>query len=116
MDMASGMEALKARLEVLLGKPPESAMDESVRHRVEQEATILSVRREKVAEAGGALLSAAFGFLSEIIPEMVEGRIYTVQYWIDLLKCWDDWSLRAAPPVDLALDARQFFRRDRHFR
>jgi hypothetical protein len=69
VDLVSGMEALKARLEVLLGKAPEAPVDVSVQREVEQRAADLAGRREKVAAAGGELLSAAFGFLSEMLPE-----------------------------------------------
>jgi superfamily II DNA/RNA helicase len=68
VELASGMEQLKARLEVLLGKAPEAAVDESVRESVERQAADLAARREKVAAAGGELLSAAFGLLSEMLP------------------------------------------------
>lgn len=66
--LSSGMEELKGRLEVLLGNAPESPVDESVRQSVEQESMAIAARREKVAAAGGHLLSAAFGFLSEVMP------------------------------------------------
>jgi hypothetical protein len=66
--LASGMQQLKARLEVLLGKAPEAPLDVSREAEVTQEATLLAERREKVAAAGGELLSAAFGFLSEMLP------------------------------------------------
>jgi len=68
VDLASGMEGLKNRLEILLGKAPEAPVDESVRQTVEKEATELTRRKEKVAAAGGELLSAAFGFLNEVLP------------------------------------------------
>ncbi|MCF6314530.1 MAG: DEAD/DEAH box helicase [Verrucomicrobiales bacterium] len=69
VDMASGMEELKRRLEVLLGQAPDMAIDESERQRVEKQALELIARKEKVAAAGGELLSAAFGLLSEILPQ-----------------------------------------------
>jgi SNF2 family DNA or RNA helicase len=69
VDMASGMEELKNRLEVLLGKAPEAPVDESVRQTVEQETAALAQHRERVAAAGGELLGAAFGFLAQILPE-----------------------------------------------
>ncbi|MFV1995716.1 MAG: DEAD/DEAH box helicase, partial [Verrucomicrobiales bacterium] len=69
VDMASGMEELKSRLEVLLGNAPEAPLDESVRQNVEEQAAEFAQRREKVAAAGGELLSAAFGFLCEVLPE-----------------------------------------------
>lgn len=67
VNLASGMEELKRRLEVLLGTPPEAPLDESGKADVEREAALLS-RKEKMAEAGGRLLDAAFTFLGEILP------------------------------------------------
>ena len=66
--VASGMEELKRRLEVLLGAKPHAAVDESERQQQQQEAERLA-RRSRVAEAGGQLLSAAFAFLGEMIPQ-----------------------------------------------
>ena len=66
--LASGMEELKQRLEVLLGAKPHGAVDETEKQRQQQEAERLS-RRSRVAEAGGQLLTAAFTFLGEMIPQ-----------------------------------------------
>jgi hypothetical protein len=66
VQLASGMEELKRRLEMLLGAKPEAPPDMSVRERAE--AAVLVQRRERVAEAGGQLLAAAFSFLGEILP------------------------------------------------
>jgi hypothetical protein len=66
--LASGMEELKQRLEVLLGAKPHGAVDETEKQRQQQEAERLA-RRSRVAEAGGHLLTAAFTFLSEMIPQ-----------------------------------------------
>ncbi|NOX53945.1 MAG: DEAD/DEAH box helicase [Planctomycetes bacterium] len=68
VDMASGLEELKRRLEVLLGAKPEAAKDESVQRARAEEARRLA-HRQKVAEAGGQLLTAAFQFLGTLIPE-----------------------------------------------
>ncbi len=72
--LASGMDELKQRLEVLLGAKPHAAVDETEKQRQRQEAERLA-RRSRVAEAGGQLLSAAFTFLGEMIPkrERTEG-------------------------------------------
>lgn len=67
VDLASGMEELKNRLEVLLGAKPEAPVDESEKARQASEAERLA-RREKVALAGGQLLGAAFSFLDELLP------------------------------------------------
>jgi hypothetical protein len=66
--LASGMEELKQRLEVLLGAKPHGAVDETQKQRQHQEAERLA-RRARVAEAGGQLLSAAFTFLGEMVPQ-----------------------------------------------
>ena len=69
--MESGIEELKRRLEILLGVPPDAAVDESQRRQREEEAERLA-RRSRVEEAGGQLVSAAFTFLSEMIPRQEE--------------------------------------------
>ena len=66
--LASGMDELKQRLEVLLGAKPHAAVDETEKQRHQQEAERLA-RRSRVAEAGGQLISAAFAFLGEMIPQ-----------------------------------------------
>jgi hypothetical protein len=66
--LASGMEELKQRLEVLLGAKPHGAVDETEKQRQRQEAERLT-RRSRVAEAGGQLLAAAFALLGEMIPQ-----------------------------------------------
>ena len=71
VDMVSGMDELKRRLEVLLGEAPAAPIDESQHDRVGQEAAALAERKEKVAAAGGELLSAAFAFLGEVLPQPV---------------------------------------------
>jgi len=71
VDLASGMEELKRRLEVLLGAKPEAAVDESVKAEQEREAQLIA-RRDRVAAAGGELLGAAFSFLGELMAEQQE--------------------------------------------
>ena len=65
--IASGMEELKRRLEVLLGANPHAAVDESQKQRQRQESERLA-RHARVSEAGGQLLTAAFTLLGEMIP------------------------------------------------
>jgi SNF2 family DNA or RNA helicase len=66
--LASGVEELKRRLEVLLGAKAHAPVDETERLRQQRQAERL-VRRERVAEAGGQLVAAAFTFLGEMIPQ-----------------------------------------------
>ena len=68
VSLASGMEELKRRLEVLLGAKAHGAVDESEKQRQTQDAERLA-RRSRVAEAGGQLLTAAFAFLGQMIPQ-----------------------------------------------
>jgi hypothetical protein len=58
---------LQRRLEVLLGAKPHAAVDRTELQRQQQETDRLA-RRERVGEAGGQLLAAAFTILSELIP------------------------------------------------
>ena len=65
VDLASGMEELKRRLEILLGTKPDAPSDESLKEQVEKEAQMLA-KRDRVATAGGQLISAAFAFIGEM--------------------------------------------------
>ena len=67
VDLASGVEELKRRLEVLLGARPEAPVDESEKARVEGEAVRLA-HRERMAAAAGQMLTAALAFLGELAP------------------------------------------------
>ncbi len=83
VDMASGIEELKARLEVLLGAIPEAPVDESAKIAKVAEAERLA-RKERVAVAGGQLLTAAFTFLGEMLPHAPETA--GTQHTADLLR------------------------------
>jgi superfamily II DNA or RNA helicase len=65
VQLVSGMDELKRRLEVLLGAKPEGAKDVSMALATE---TAMVERKKQVAEASGQLFSAAFGFLSHLMP------------------------------------------------
>jgi SNF2 family DNA or RNA helicase len=67
VDMASGMDELKSRLEVLLGARPIAPLDESTKQQAEADARQASERHERVAAAGGEMLGAAFKFLGELV-------------------------------------------------
>ena len=68
VELHSGMEELKRRLEVLLGTRPEAPVDESERKRVGDAVAQIENERARVAEAGGRMLAAAFEFLGELMP------------------------------------------------
>jgi superfamily II DNA or RNA helicase/predicted nucleic acid-binding Zn finger protein len=65
IDLASGMEELRRRLEVLLGEKPDAATDESRKAEAENEARSLQ-RNQRIQTAGGQLLGAAFAFMGEL--------------------------------------------------
>ncbi len=71
VDLASGMEELKRRLEILLGAKPDAPLDESLKADAEKEAERLA-RKEKVAAAGGQLMGAAFAFIGEMFSQNEE--------------------------------------------
>ena len=74
VDMVSGMEELRRRLEVLLGAKPEAPVDETSKERSQREAEVARERQARVAEAGGELLGAAFKFLGELVTQTPETR------------------------------------------
>jgi hypothetical protein len=71
VHLASGMDELKRRLEILLGTRPVVAIDESQQAEVEREAQRMA-QKEKIASAGGQLLGAAFAFIGEMFPKRQE--------------------------------------------
>lgn len=73
VHLASGMEELKRRLELLLGTKPVVAIDESRKAEAEREAERMAMR-EKVASAGGQLLGAAFALVSAMLPAAGESE------------------------------------------
>ncbi len=72
VEMSTGMEELKRRMEILLGARPEAAEDESMKAEAEKTAAALA-RKEKVAAAGGQLVGAAFAFIGEMFADQANG-------------------------------------------
>jgi ERCC4-related helicase len=68
VEMSTGVEELKRRMEILLGARPEAAEDESMKAEAEKTAAALA-RKEKVAAAGGQLVGAAFAFIGEMFAD-----------------------------------------------
>lgn len=68
MKMAGGIEEMKRRMEMLLGAIPAAPVDvrKAATTAVQTEAL---QRRDRIASAGGQLLTAALGFLGELLPE-----------------------------------------------
>jgi hypothetical protein len=70
VNLASGMEELKSRLEILLGAKAHAPVDETQKRDSEEATKTLSeAHRQRVAAAGGELLGAAFHFLGELVGQ-----------------------------------------------
>ncbi|HSG70834.1 MAG TPA: DEAD/DEAH box helicase, partial [Planctomycetaceae bacterium] len=70
VDMISGIEEMRRRLEVLIGAAPEAPVDETQKPTLPVESPPVNPEhRERVAEAGGKLLGAAFEFLGQLVAE-----------------------------------------------
>ncbi|HUS39276.1 MAG TPA: DEAD/DEAH box helicase [Pirellulales bacterium] len=69
VELRSGIDELKRRLERLLGNQPAAPVDTSQQRAVESETRDIAARREKVAGAGGELLGAALNLVSELIED-----------------------------------------------
>jgi hypothetical protein len=67
VELHSGMEELKRRLEQLLGTRPAAPIDRSQQLAVESQTKEIAARRDKVAAAGGELLGAALKLVGELI-------------------------------------------------
>lgn len=74
VELRSGMEELKRRLEVLLGRKPEAPVDESLRRKEQAAVLRHSNEQKRVSEAGGRMLAAAFEFLAELMPAAVPAQ------------------------------------------
>jgi Superfamily II DNA/RNA helicases, SNF2 family len=67
VDLRSGIEELKSRLEILLADKPPASIDESEREKVEKEAVRLA-RIKSAQESGGVMLKAMFSFMRNLFP------------------------------------------------
>ena len=67
VNLTSGIDELKQRLEILIGRKPEASVDESRRAAIEEEAAILG-RKQRASRAAGQMVGAAFSFLGELLP------------------------------------------------
>jgi superfamily II DNA or RNA helicase len=111
VELASGIEEMKLRLELLLGTKPDAPADESMKALAENEVEALA-RREKVAQAGGQLISAAFSFIGELFSGKAETEqevqlagVFKKQFSECLEKGKDgDMKLTITLPTENALD------------
>jgi superfamily II DNA or RNA helicase/predicted nucleic acid-binding Zn finger protein len=68
IDLQTGIDELKKRLEILLGDAPAAPIDESEKRRVEEETQRLA-RKTQIENAGGQLLLAAMSFINAVAPQ-----------------------------------------------
>jgi len=78
VELRSGMEELKRRLERLLGDKT-APVDVSQQRAVEEQTMQISERRDKVAAAGGELLGAAMKLVGELIDKGEPPRAEAVE-------------------------------------
>lgn len=69
INLSSGNEELKRRLEILLGERPAAPVDKTAQISAADEAERLA-RKDRVSLAGGRLLSAAVSWLGEVLPSL----------------------------------------------
>ena len=90
VELQSGTEELKRRLEILLGAQEAAPPDISVGQRAAAEADALAertARKQRVAAVGGQLLAAAFNFLGQIVPAAEPNPAATTALREKLLEC-----------------------------
>lgn len=68
LDLSAGIDELRRRLEVLIGEKPDAPIDISMREQKEKEVKALA-KKERIADAGGQLIGAAFNFIGEMFPQ-----------------------------------------------
>ena len=69
VDLTTGVDELRRRLEVLLGAHPEAPIDMRGKEETARQTQQLAERRQRVAAAGGEMLGAVFNFLGELVAK-----------------------------------------------
>jgi hypothetical protein len=67
VQLQSGMEELRRRLEKLLGRQPDAPIDVSSQQAVEDQTRRIAQHREQVAAAGGQLVDAALQLVGALV-------------------------------------------------
>jgi hypothetical protein len=68
LKLRSNMDDLKRRLETLLGEPAAAPEDRSLKRQVDRQADELLARQQRVATAGGQVVSAVCQLVNELLP------------------------------------------------
>ena len=67
VDLQSGMEELKRRLEQLLGQQPEAPVNQTMYE--QQVDQISATQRARISNSAGTMLVSAFDFIQQLLPE-----------------------------------------------
>ncbi len=68
LQLRTGMQDMKRRLETLLGTPPAPPEKQAQRQRVKQQADELVQRQQRIASAGASVLNAVCTLVGELLP------------------------------------------------
>ena len=109
VDLVSGIEELRRRLEVLLGAQPEAPVDVSRQDELRRQEEQRREHRQRVAAAGGQLLGAVANLLGELVSdgsrpapsEAIVGQVHD-----RLAACVED-DPSGQPRLTIALPDRQ---------
>jgi superfamily II DNA/RNA helicase len=112
VELFSGMEELRKRLEQMVGPAPAAPVDESQKRRVEEEAETLLARREKVSAASGQLVGAALALAGELIntPGDPPPSSETVDRLTDRLSECVDTDSEGRPQLTISLPDKDALR------
>ena len=109
VDLTSGMEELRSRLEVLLGAQGAAPVDQSQEVQTAREAKELDERRRRLAVAGGQIVGAVVNFLGELAPRqaaLAPSEALVAQVRDRLTECVEE-DPSGAPRLSITLPDRQ---------
>ncbi len=105
VELTSGMDELRNRLERMLGPAPAAPVDESQLRQVEADTMALADRREKVSLASGQLVSAALSLAGELFnrPDQAEPSAEVVGQLTQRLSQCVDRDEQGRPQLKISL-------------
>ncbi len=105
VEMTSGIDALRKRLEKILAPVPAAPVDESQLGIVEAESISIAARREAVSLASGQLMTAAFALAGELFnrPGQAEPSVEAVSQLTDRLNQCVDRDEQGRPQLKISL-------------
>jgi len=105
VEMTSGMNDLRMRLEKMLAPAPAAPVDESQLGMVEAESLAIASRREAVSMASGQLMTAAFALAGELFnrPGQAEPSTEVISQLTDRLHQCVDRDEQGRPQLKISL-------------